>query len=254
MRSWLVFALLLVIKAVSRLFYRIDMRWINDPPQKPWDDIRLVAFLHHTSLFEPIFAAGCPNSFLWRIARHGVVPAADKTMNRPLVGILFRLIARHVVPVTRERDHTWFSVLNKIDPKSMVIILPEGRMMRKNGLDSDGQPMTVRGGVADIIDAVGEGRMLLAYSGGLHHVQAPGEHVPRIFRRVRMNLEVVRIEEYAPAIRSKVGDERFKKGVMEDLERRRDAFCPCDEESGLVNAKREPSTAEEREPVAAGVK
>jgi hypothetical protein len=251
MRSLFVFTLLLAIKAASRLFYRIEMRWVNDVPPEPWSDIRLVAFLHHTSLFEPIFAGGCPNRFLWRIARHGVIPAADKTMKRPLVGILFRLIARHVVPITRERDHTWFSVLNKIDPKSMVIILPEGRMMRKNGLDGSGQPMTMRGGVADVIDAVGQGRMLLAYSGGLHHVQAPGEHSPKIFRRVRMNLEVVRIEEYEAAIRAKVGDERFKKGVIEDLERRRDAFCPCDEESGLVNGRREPASSDDHEPVAA---
>lgn len=226
------------------------MTWINDVPPEPWRDVRLVVFLHHTSLFEPVFAGGCPNHFVWRIARHGVIPAADKTMKRPLVGILFRLIAQHVVPITRERDHTWFSVLSKIDPQSMVIILPEGRMMRKNGLDSSGQPMTIRGGVADIIEAVGKGRMLLAYSGGLHHVQAPGEHIPRVFRKVRMNLEIVEIEEYAARIREKYPD-RFKKGVIEDLERRRDAFCPCDEESGLVNARQEESFEGERVSVGA---
>jgi hypothetical protein len=47
----------------------------------------------------------------------------------------------------------------------------------------------VRGGIADILEAIPSGRMLLAYSGGLHHVQAPGEHVPRPFRTLYLNLE-----------------------------------------------------------------
>ena len=65
-------------------------------------------------------------------------------------------------------------MLRQIDPDAMVLILPEGRMKRATGLDSEGKPMTVRGGIADILETIGEGRMLLAYSGGLHHVQAPG--------------------------------------------------------------------------------
>ena len=65
----------------------------------------------------------------------------------------------------------------------MVIILPEGRMKRENGLDLHGNPMNVRGGIADILLAMKQGRMLIAYSGGLHHVQFPGG-VPRIFKTV----------------------------------------------------------------------
>ena len=55
-------------------------------------------------------------------------------------------------------------------------------MKRRNGLDSQGQPMTVRGGIADILEAIPSGPMLIAYSGGLHHVQAPGETLPAVFR------------------------------------------------------------------------
>ncbi len=222
-RSLTVFTLLLALKYLSKIFYRHDFAWVGDVPPDPWKGIRLVAFLNHTSLFEPVFLGGVPNSFIWQIAAHGVVPAADKTTGRPLVGLIFKFVAHHVIAITRERDHTWFQVLNKIDPQSMVIIAPEGRMKRANGLDLNGNPMTVRGGIADILLAVKEGRMLCAYSGGLHHVQVPG-HVPRVFKTVRMRLEDVEIGPYIEQMMS-AGPDQFKKSVMRDLDRRRDTYC-----------------------------
>ena len=179
------FLLLLIIKVVSRLFYRVDLRFLGDVPKHPWRHHRLVAILHHTSLYEALFAGGCPNHFLWRIARHGVIPIAQKTAGRAFVGRFYRMVASRVVSITRERDETWSEVLRQIDPDAMVVILPEGRMKRANGLDSEGKPMTVRGGIADILETMGEGRLLIAYSGGLHHVQAPGERYPRLFKRIR---------------------------------------------------------------------
>src|SRR5207244_13366185 len=114
-RSLTVFTMLLTLKYLSKIFYRHDFAWVGDVPPQPWKGIRLVAFLNHTSLFEPVFLGGVPNSFIWRIAAHGVVPAADKTTGRPLVGLLVKFLAHHVIAITRERDHTWFQVLNKID-------------------------------------------------------------------------------------------------------------------------------------------
>ena len=223
-RSLAVFTLLLVLKYLSKIFYRHDFGWVGEVPPQPWKHLRLVAFLNHTSLFEPVFLGGVPNSFVWRVAAHGVVPAADKTTGRPLVGLLFKFVAHHVIAITRERDHTWFEVLNKIDPHSMIIILPEGRMKRANGLDLNGNPMNVRGGIADILLAMNQGRMLIAYSGGLHHVQVPG-HVPRIFKTVRMRLEVVDIARYIDEMMALGGPDQFKKNVMRDLDRRRDMYC-----------------------------
>jgi hypothetical protein len=226
-RSLLVFSLLLSLKYLSKVFYRHDFKFVGEPVAKPWKGIRALAFLNHTSLFEPVFLGGCPTSFLWRIAAHGVVPAADKTTGRPLVGIIFKFIAHHVVAITRERDHTWFEVLNKIDPKSMVIIAPEGRMKRRNGLDLQGNPMSVRGGIADIMLAMKSGRMLIAYSGGLHHVQFPGGF-PRVFETVRLRLEIVDIAAYIDEMMRNGGADQFKKNVMRDLDRRRDFYCPAE--------------------------
>jgi hypothetical protein len=164
------------------------------------------------------------------VASHGVVPAAEKTVNRRVVGFFFRSLAAHVVSITRERDHTWREVLARIDPDSMVLILPEGRMMRRNGLDSNGQPMTVRGGIADILEATPDGKMLLAYSGGLHQIQAPGDRLPRPFRRIWLNLETVDIAAYREALLARTGPGvAFKRLVVDDLERRRDACCPTPE-------------------------
>lgn len=223
-RSLTVFSVLFSLKYLSRIFYRYDFGWVGEVAANPWKNIRLVAFLNHTSLFEPVFLGGVPNSFIWRIAAHGVVPAADKTTGRPLVGLIFKFVAHHVIAITRERDHTWFQVLNKIDPHSMVIIAPEGRMKRANGFDVSGKPMTVRGGIADILLATKEGRMLAAYSGGLHHVQVPGR-IPNVFKTVRLRLEIIDMGRYIDEMMADGGADQFKKNVMRDLDRRRDAYC-----------------------------
>jgi len=227
-RSYLVFLLLVLVKVSSRLFYRVEMQWIGDPPADRWRHIRLVAVLNHTSLYEPLFTGGVPLSFLWRIARHGVVPIAQKTTVRPLIGRFYKLIAARVISITRERDESWDKVLAHVDPDAMVTLLPEGRMKRATGLDAAGQRMTVRGGIADILEALGAGRMLLAYSGGLHHVQAPGERFPRLWKTIRMRLELVDIASYRAALLAKAGAAGWKRAVIEDLERRRDQLCPCD--------------------------
>lgn len=225
LRSSVVFSLLIFLKYLSKVFYRHDFAWIGSTPADPWANLRLVAFLNHTSLFEPVFLGVVPNRFVWRLAAHGVIPAAEKTTARPLVGMLFKFVAHHVVSITRERDQTWFAVMKRIDPQSMVVIAPEGRMKRATGLDLHGNPMTVRGGIADILLAVKEGRMLIAYSGGLHHVQIPG-HMPRVFKTVRMRVENVEIADYIAEMMSRGGPDQFKKAVMKDLDGRRDMYAP----------------------------
>lgn len=231
---WLIpYALLLVVKAVASLFWRHHAEWVGEiGPGDRWSDFRVVAILNHTSLYEWVFAGAVPNRFLRQIARHGVVPIAEKTARRPLVGAFYKTVAAHVVPITRQRDHTWRTVLEKVDDrKSMVIILPEGRMMRRDGRDHEGRPMTMRGGIADILLGVDEGKMLLAYSGGLHHVQAPGEHLPRLFRTVRMNFERVDLADYRRTMMERGGEEGFRQAVKDDLTVRRDRFCPATPES-----------------------
>jgi hypothetical protein len=115
----------------------------------------------------------------------------------------------------------------------MVIIAPEGRMKRANGLDLQGNPMTVRGGIADIMMAMKEGRTLFAYSGGLHHVQVPG-HMPNVFKTVRMRIEVVEMADYIAEIMKRGGPDDFKKNVRLDLDRRRDFYAP--EEGKITSA------------------
>jgi hypothetical protein len=228
MRHYVTYGLLLALRGLSRLLYRVELSWLGAPPADRWENHRLVVFLHHTSLYEPVFLAGTPISFIRRIAFHGVLPAAEKTIRRPIVGWFFKMIAAHVISISRARDNTWFQVLSKIDPESMVILTPEGRMMRRNGLDSSGRPMTVRSGIADVLEAIGEGRMLIGYSGGLHHVQAPGERIPHLFQTVKMNLELVDIADYVRTILQGRTPDEFRRAVCEDLERRREANCPID--------------------------
>jgi 1-acyl-sn-glycerol-3-phosphate acyltransferase len=224
-RHSLSYLVLLGAKAVSRAFFRIEVQWVGEPVADPWSDIRIVALLNHTSLYDWLFVAVPPNRLLRRLARHGVLPSAAKTMRRPLVGRFFGFLAGSVVTVSRERDHTWHEFLSCIGPDSMVLLAPEGRMKRATGLDLEGRPMTVRGGIADILKAVGGGRMLLAYSGGLHHVQTPGQLLPRPFRTIRVRVEPIDIEAYCRSLRAMPGSEEFKRAVRADLECRRDLHC-----------------------------
>ena len=227
----MVFLILFGVRLAAKVFYRFKVEWVGSPPRDRWKHHRIVALLNHTSLYEPLFLGLCPLSFLWRLARHGVVPIASKTADRAVVGRFFGLLAQNVISITRARDESWFEVLRRIDPDAMVAILPEGRMKRANGLDSEGRPMTVRGGIADILESIGEGRMLLAYSGGLHHVQVPGETNPRLFQTIRMRLELVDIDSYREQMMAVYGPKGFKKAVAEDLERRRDLHSPVTPQS-----------------------
>ena len=219
------YPLLLTVKTVARAFYRIDVDWVNEPAEDPWDELRVIAILNHTSLYEPLFAGGVPNRLLYQIARRGVVPVAEKTLNRPLVGRFFGLVAPDVIPVTRQRDSSWQELVDRIGPRSLVIIAPEGRMKRASGLDSEGKPMTVRGGIADVLRGIPDGLMLLAYSGGLHHVQHPGELMPRLFQRIQMRFELIDIADYRARLLQDAGRHGFKRAVIADLEERRDRIC-----------------------------
>jgi 1-acyl-sn-glycerol-3-phosphate acyltransferase len=233
MTSFLRYLLLLTVKAVSMTFWHKDVHWVGEPlPGNRWKNIRVCTILNHTSLFEWVFAAVPPPSFFRDLAYHGIVPVAEKTLRRPWVGTFFSTVAAHVVPISRQRDHTWNAVLSKIDDEeAMMIILPEGRMMRADGLDKEGRPMTLKGGIADVLQAIPDGRMLLAYSGGLHHVQVPGQRFPRLFRTVRMNLEVVDIAAYRAARLAEGGEDGFRAAVVRDLTERRNRHCPATPES-----------------------
>jgi 1-acyl-sn-glycerol-3-phosphate acyltransferase len=225
-RSQISYAFLRSVKLASRLFFGYEIKWVGDVPDDPWADARIITILNHTSLYEPLFAGGAPDRLLKRIAGHGVVPVADKTVQRPLVGRFFRLVAEDVMPITRERDDTWERFITQASqPDSVAVILPEGRMKRKTGLDQAGNPMTIRGGIADIIRAVPDGRMLMCYSRGLHHIQAPGELLPRPFRTVKARLETVDLPTYREKLLESAGEEGFKRAVIEDLTRRRDLYC-----------------------------
>jgi hypothetical protein len=224
-RQHLSYLVLICAKALGRAFFRIELEWVGAPVADPWSDVRVVALLNHTSLYDWLFVAVPPNRLLRRLARHGVLPSAAKTMQRPLVGRFFGFLAGNVVTVSRERDRTWDELLASIGPDSMVLLAPEGRMKRATGLDLEGRPMTVRGGIADILQMVGGGRMLIAYSGGLHHVQVPGQRLPRLFKRIRVRVEPVDIEAYCRSLRESPGSEEFKRAVKADLERRRDLYC-----------------------------
>ncbi len=207
------------IKLLARTFYRVENKWLHKHQDDPWEGVKIITFLNHTSLYEPLFLGAAPWRMLWRAAGRIVVPAADITMNRSFVGWLFRFISPHIVSISRKRDETWDKFLDEIQEKSVVIILPEGRMMRATGLDKHGNPMTVRGGVADILELVPSGEMVIFYSGGLHHVQIPGQVIPKFFKRIQIRCEKMNIQEYVMQMRG-IPNTTFKKAVINDLQLR----------------------------------
>lgn len=209
------------IKYLTKLFYRVQAQWITPRDKIAWQELRLVICLNHTSLFEFLFTSAIPNENLWRAIDRLVLPIADVTLNRPLAGLFFKMLIPNAIAITRKRDDSWTHFMEKIGDKSLILIFPEGRMMRKDGLDKHGKPMSVKGGVAEILEKIPRGKILIAYSGGLHHVQAPGELFPKIFKTIRVGFEQLDIEEY----KKQLSGQEFRTAVIQDLEKRKEVYC-----------------------------
>ncbi len=220
MRKFLSSFLMVFAKIIFWFFYRCEVKWINKGPGDPWRKVRLYVFLNHTSLYEPLFLLSMPNRFIFEHAPKMVAPGADVTLMRPIVGKIYTFLFPGMVPITRKRDESWNHFLSLITEDSFVAIAPEGRMKRATGLDKEGKPMSVMGGITDILKVMKKGNMLLAYSGGLHHVQIPGETFPKIFKTIKMNYELVKIEDFIALCESKEGGDSFKNAVSSELEER----------------------------------
>lgn len=207
------------IKAISGLFYRSDVSWVESEESSNWDDVRLIVFLNHTSLFEFLFLTAIPWQPLKRMAAKITLPFADNTADRPITGRFFKILVPKLISITRKRDESWDHFMNQIDAEDIVLIFAEGRMMRKGGLDKHGNPMSTRGGVADLMKMLGGGKMVVAYSGGLHHVQAPGDRVPKLFKKIAIRFEKLDLANYMQELPV---DENlpFKEAVKQDLDRR----------------------------------
>jgi len=219
------FIALASIKLFAMTFYKVENTWINNDEPDPWKGLKLMALLNHTSLFEPLLLGAAPWSMLWRIAGRIISPGADVTMDRPIAGKLLKYIAPKMMPISRKRDKTWDNFLNAIEPESVVIIAPEGRMKRADGLDKNGKPMSVRSGVADILEMLPGGKMVLVYSGGLHHVQVPGQGLPKLFKRIRLRCEKLDIKDYVAQMKAN-SDVSFHKAVVQDMEARMQRNVP----------------------------
>ncbi|MCB9186390.1 MAG: 1-acyl-sn-glycerol-3-phosphate acyltransferase [Flavobacteriales bacterium] len=219
------FIALASIKLFAITFYKVENTWLHNHEEDPWKGMRLLVLLNHTSLFEPLLLGAAPWRMLWRIAGRIIAPGADVTMDRPIAGKFLKYIAPKMVPISRERDETWDNFLNAIEPESVVIIAPEGRMKRADGLDKHGNPMSVRGGVADILEMLQTGKMVIVYSGGLHHVQVPGQGLPKLFKHIRLQSEKVDIADYIEQMRQ-MPDVSFRKAVVQDMEDRMELNVP----------------------------
>lgn len=225
------FMFLAFVKIFSYIFYRGKPVWLSNEKEESMKDVKLMVLLNHTSLFEPLFIRFAPWHLVWMFANKLVVPGADITMKRPMAGRILKALMPGCIPISRKNDHSWLHFLSHVNTQSITCILPEGRMKRRNGLDKFGRKMTVRGGVADILECLDEGKILFVYSGGLHHIQAPGDKMPSLFKTLQANLELVNIDDYKQQLLQKRNDlmeqqREFRKSVIEDMNRRLEERVP----------------------------
>lgn len=216
------YATIISIWTTSKVFWRTKSTCLN-PSDDFWDDISVFALLHHTSLLEPIFFAGFPLKFLLSEIKRVEIPGADITLERPLFGFFYRAIFPRIKAITRKRDASWTDFKSGIRHDTLVVIAPEGRMMRTDGLDKNGKPMTVRAGIADIILSRDNGSLLLAYSKGLHHVFAPGDIFPKLFRKIEISFEKIDIKQLKEEL--ECDKEGFHKRLVQYLEDKRQRYC-----------------------------
>ena len=162
---------------------------------------------------------------MWKLSKDLIFPVADITSRRFFFGKFLRRLAPKVPSLSRKKDNTWSEFLAQVTSKSILIFVPEGRMKRRNGLDKNGKPMTARGGVCDVLDKIKTGKLLFVYSGGLHHVLAPGDSFPKFFKRIKVRAEIVDIASYVKKFQTPDGLWN-RQAIRENLETRRDKLCP----------------------------
>ena len=213
------FLLLSTLKIIATVFYHFQLHWLSARDKKQWQQVSMIIFLNHTSLFEILFMRIAPFSFLWRLADQLIVPGADITFARPIVGKILHTLIPGIIPISRKKDDTWQHFLSLVDNEKVTAILPEGRMKRRNGLDKLGQPMSVRSGFVDILAKLTEGKILFIYSGGLHHIQAPGEKLPKLFKNIKANLEIVDLQAYKQQFSSN-NDTALRSKMTADVDNR----------------------------------
>lgn len=232
------FLIVAIIKIFALTFYRIKIESVGEETKNvPWEKLNLVVLLNHTSLYEPLFLGIVPFSLLYRFARYGLFPGAQETLDRPVVGFFFKLMAANAVAISRKRDATWDDFLSHVSQRSLIFMTPEGRMRRPNGLDKFGKPMSVRGGIYDMLSILQQGTMLIVYSRGLHHVQAPGQFFPKLFKEIHVGLELVEIQKIlelaksyrladsASSIEENLTNHEYdKKFLMNLLDQKREIF------------------------------
>lgn len=216
----------MTIKLIANCCYKLRPTFYT---AVKWESIRLVAILNHTSLYEPLFAGVAPISCLWRLSKNLVGPGADITLERPIVGRFWKMMAgKGLSSITRKRDHSWKQFINSIDKNSIVAIAPEGRMKRRDGLDKNSRPMSVRSGIADILKILNDGDILFIYSKGLHHIQCPGENrFPKFFKKIEFGIESINLLEYLDYIgqRQHKNHTEYHRTVVQDLEERIQKNC-----------------------------
>lgn len=220
------FIMMLLVKWLATVFYHFKVSWLQGSAlatKHQWQQINFIVFLNHTSLFEPLFLRLAPVGFLWRLSGKLVVPGADITLKRPLAGRLLRAIVPGCIAITRNRDDSWQYFLTQVQEHKINAILPEGRMKRRDGLDKHGQAMTIRGGVADMLAQLNQGTMLLVISGGLHHIQAPGDKLPKLFKTIEAKLGFVDIAQYKQQLNAK-NSKQFKQLVVADLQQKLEQY------------------------------
>lgn len=201
-RRIFVFCMLGLVKTIGHLFFSFNKN-TTDGKETDWNSVRVIAWINHTSLFDLFLICTFPYRFLWQASKDCMTPIAEKTVKRPILGLLFRNLTSKKTFVSQKRDDSWNQFLDSIDNSSIVALFPEGRMKRKNGLDKQGRKLTIRGGIADILQKKNEGKMLIIYSGGMHHIQAPGEKWPKLFQTIHVRLESTDISEYKNSLKLK---------------------------------------------------
>lgn len=223
------FLLLSLVKLLALVFYTGQKQWLGKSDKSQLDQVVLLVFLNHTSLFEPLLLRHAPWKLIWMLSQKLVIPGADVTMKRPVLGRVLKSLMPGCIPISRKLDTTWYNFLSHVNESNLTAIAPEGRMMRRNGLDKFGKPMSVRGGVAEILQCLNSGKILFVYSGGLHHIQAPGDKLPNLFKAIDVNLELVDVAKYksarmqgCPIVQeNEIELEKyFKQRVIEDMNRR----------------------------------
>lgn len=174
-----------------KILYRCSWTWIGKNSDRGFQDMKALFLMNHTSYADHMIFVLVPINVIYKMFWNARIAVAQHQVKN-FKGLL-QYLENNIVPLSRQRDDSWNNYLSNANAKSIFVMYPEGTRMSPEGLDKNGKKVRVKGGVADILELLPDGDIVILYLDGFYEILGAGMKFPKLFKKVRVTAEVVDI-------------------------------------------------------------